>query len=456
MTLTYVQEIGRGARKKEIQGKAMTDFTEKDLKYVRMLYGISGIRQYQLKEMMRKIHQIFEEKQSRNFLVSVDTFAYLFEDRDLENKVKNGMMLIAKDLEMKYGFPVLIARPKMLFTKNYINVPVSIEEEFMKRFGEFISNIPPDEPRTISALNKSRSGDVIVYNTGKIVEMDMASLWEKKFSDLTFAEFKRSFFEGELFEFENGENVAPRIHLLIHYNENPEKTLEKVKEYSLGLAKTFRILKEAGGFFLKPKFREVFRKQVQLEKMSNEMLNVLLDIFVTQPSQNIGFKQQINPLKFVQERRKEGSMENEYRIINNNFNQLRSYYFQNVANSFPNFKDKTFSTYIAVKKGKRRNQLLDTAIFLELFGLASYELAGGKNTEIFVRVNDSKKLRYLSREAYQNSILLDIKKRQDTSQIILGSFMLKEFSTEERWEIIEDYFLGREEGLFRKLGFISE
>lgn len=65
----YVQEIGRAARKKSIKGIAMTDFTDKDLKYIRMLNGLSNIRHYQLKEMIRKLYQIHKDKKSRNFLV---------------------------------------------------------------------------------------------------------------------------------------------------------------------------------------------------------------------------------------------------------------------------------------------------------------------------------------------------------------------------------------------------
>lgn len=44
-------------------------------------------------------------------------------------------MLISKDLEEMYKFPVINIRLKSMFTKNYINLPISIEEEFTSKFG---------------------------------------------------------------------------------------------------------------------------------------------------------------------------------------------------------------------------------------------------------------------------------------------------------------------------------
>lgn len=64
----YVQEIGRVARDETIQGYAVTDFTVNDLKYIRMLNSLSAIRQYQLKEVLRKLYSIYKEKKEFTYI----------------------------------------------------------------------------------------------------------------------------------------------------------------------------------------------------------------------------------------------------------------------------------------------------------------------------------------------------------------------------------------------------
>ena len=134
----YVQEIGRVARDPKIIGHAITDYTSNDLKYVRMLYGMSGMKQYQLKEMIRKLYFLYREKRNRNMLISPEVFSYLFNDDDIENRVKSGLLLISKDFEQKYTFNVINVRPKSMFTKNYVCVPYEIENVF-KEYGRLQS-----------------------------------------------------------------------------------------------------------------------------------------------------------------------------------------------------------------------------------------------------------------------------------------------------------------------------
>ena len=64
----YVQEIGRAARNPDIQGYAHIDYFSSDLRYVRTLNGISEMRQYQLREMLKKICAIYNAKKRRNLL----------------------------------------------------------------------------------------------------------------------------------------------------------------------------------------------------------------------------------------------------------------------------------------------------------------------------------------------------------------------------------------------------
>lgn len=419
-----------------------------------MLYGLSNIRHYQLKEMIRKLYQIHKEKNSRNFLVSTEAFSYLFNEKEIENKVKNGLLLISKDLEETYKFPVINIRPKSLFTKNFVNVPPNIEEEFIKKFGSYSNKVDKVTSRVIPSTN-NKNGDITVYNTGSIYEMNMAVLWEKSFNHLTFAQFKRSFFEGELFKFENDEKISARINLILHYNGEFEILSNQLKEYIKIVSRIFSKFKNRGEVFTKAQFREAFITKFDSVIKNKDLPNVLLDMFVADVSQNSGFNQNSNQLKFIQERKAHNRDEMVYRVMNSNFTMLTSYLSRHIAQSKPNVSKSTFSTYIAVNKGKRQPDILYLAVFLELFGLASYEIIGGKNTEIFIRMNDPSKLRRLSQSNYKNGILSNIERRRNRSHKVLTGFMKANFDDQERWDLIEDYFLGRDEKVFQLLG-ISE
>ena len=64
----YVQEVGRAARDNSIVGLAHMDFFSSDMRYVKSLNGISEMKQYQLREMLKKLYSIYSVKNHRNLL----------------------------------------------------------------------------------------------------------------------------------------------------------------------------------------------------------------------------------------------------------------------------------------------------------------------------------------------------------------------------------------------------
>lgn len=182
----YVQEVGRAARDNSIVGLAHMDFFSSDMRYVKSLNGISEMKQYQLREMLKKLYSIYSVKNHRNLLVAPDSFAYLFEDSDLENRTKSGFILLAKDLKNKYGIPILIVRPKAMLTKNYVNVPPEIEQEFLAAFGNYATPLGFVSDRVEASRNPSRGSDIRIRNHGKIYSVQMGELWENHFANYYF------------------------------------------------------------------------------------------------------------------------------------------------------------------------------------------------------------------------------------------------------------------------------
>ena len=117
----YVQEIGRAARRSDIQGIAAIDFMANDFKFINMLFGMSSIKQYEIKAVLKKLNQIYQNKRQQNFLVTPNDFSYIFSSEskagsdESERKLKTVLLMLEKDLTSQFGFPVLISRPKSLF-----------------------------------------------------------------------------------------------------------------------------------------------------------------------------------------------------------------------------------------------------------------------------------------------------------------------------------------------------
>ena len=445
----YVQEIGRAAREEGSQGCASADFLGSDIHYVRTLYGISEMKQYQLNEMIRKLYGIYRERGSRNFLVSPEAFSYMFKERELDNKVKNGLLLISKDLEAVYGVPVITIRPKTMFTKNYVNVPLPVEDEFSRRYGDFAHKLDDHTKRILPSRNKRYESDTTVINSGHVYELDMAGIWKNFFQNMSSAQFRSQFFSGELFRFASGERLTPRIHIRARYSMEYQKMLDQLKESATILANIFRAYKTKGETFTADDFKADLKREYGGKFTKLDFAGMLLNMFIADLSQNTGFRANRDRLKFISAR-KAPSGEFVYRIMNTGYLTMPNYFVQLAMQCAPS-SGNTFQAYIPFGRNGKCPERVKLLAMLELFGLATYQVEGGQDMEIFVRVNDPGKLEKLTEEKYTNRLLTNIRKRHQTSQEIMKRFMEKDLTTEQRWDVIENYFLGRENTVAKML-----
>ena len=205
----YVQEIGRAARDKDIQGKAVTFFNDDDMQYSKILFGLSSIKPYQIKWVLRKILKIYDnEGKKQNILANSDDFSHIFGDSndnkngEIDNKIQSCLMMIEKDFISKRGFPVVIARPKRLFGIVFAKIPRSIESVFIRKYSDFITlEIESTEESVITTTDKFGRSTTITTPGGEdsIYKISLDSLWESKFRKENFASIKRAFFNQELF-----------------------------------------------------------------------------------------------------------------------------------------------------------------------------------------------------------------------------------------------------------------
>lgn len=441
----YVQEVGRAARNADIHGIAHIDYFPSDLRYVRSLNGISEMRQYQLREMLKKICSIQKAKKRRNLLISAETFEYLFKEKDVENRTKSGLMLISKDLSSKYTFPVLIVQPKVMLSRNYINVPLEIEAEFLKRYGPYCKFQQNVVMRSVPSQNY-RESDVIVYSTGKTFLVDMAEIWENCYPDRSFGMFKKEFFQQEFCMGNKTYTISPRVRVEVRYAEPFETVSHRAETILNAICNIFEKFRHGEiKQFTQKQFETALTEELNEKVIAHDKISMLLDIFTESVNENAVYSQSRNRVRVLRSRKMPGIDETGYFVSSASYAHLANFFTRQIQQCSVNTQENSFVRFYPLNQNKQL-EIMPVLRFLELMDLATYEIRGGEKAEVFIRVNDPQKIEDLVTSGkYTNSVLQNIQKRHRNNEKLLAAFFAADMSDDERWELIEQYFLGNEE-----------
>lgn len=433
----YIQEIGRVARKKTIKGKAIVDFSKKDLKFTRILYGLSSVKLFQLKFIIEKIYDIYAKKKKQNLLFSVEDFQYIFStSSDYESKVKSALLLIENDLYYKHGYYVILVRPKSLYTTVYAEIPSIIEEEFLNKYGDYCKLI--SRPR-LNNNYEIHLGDITIRNSVSdsnyyIIELD--KLWEKYFYEDSFPNIKRKFFNQELFQEFNDDNPLPLYKLEATLNSDTDTALEKLEFFWRKLCAAFQVL--TGHYFTEAEFEQTLAQVIPDDILRKRICDLILTIYSTRILSGRGNNQFTNNDSFLQMRTENNIPY--YRVMNARYYSVAKQVKRKFLEMY--YYGPNFEKYLVPDTNKTSNYL-KILQQLETFKICTYEFSGGILPRIFVRINDPYIIRQMINDKkYENLILKDINKRHESSMKIMEYFFTENLNDVQRWDFIENYFLG--------------
>lgn len=443
----YIQEIGRGARRHDVSAVASIDFFPTDARYYAQLYGMSALSAKQLREIMKKLYATYSSSHPRrqNFLISPESFSYLFgEGSDAVNKTKQALMMISKDLERKYGFPVVIVKSKPSYTKNYVCIPNSILDATMSKYGSYMKKVYVNRGKTLALKGGNKfSSEITVSDVGPIFEVNMAKLWEDHFSDMTFASFKWQMFNGGLFEFGHGQRPSPRQCLEIKYEGDFETVVTKFNLYLQAIESVFFKYKSEGSEFTARQFQKEVNEKLEGDESFTEFTEQVLAAFCIRPSEakNKGAK---SAIRVLSKKSSPNNPEARYQVVDKAFISIAKRFSKEIRQCRPKEGTNSFVAYLSKSRGTREE--FDLATLLELFGLATYEARGGDDAEIFIRLNDPSKVQALANDPrYRNDELARLNDRHRNSRSIITNFFLKEMDDTTRWDMVEAYFLGNDD-----------
>lgn len=435
----YVQEIGRCARDKNIVGVAEIDFNRGDLKFSKILRSISGVKQWQMKLVMEKLFELYKlNNYKSSFLCSIESFSHIFteKEQELEKKVKQALLFLEKDLYAKYTFPVVIARPKVFFSSLYVVIRRENEKDILTEKNKKYFEKILDQAQNIRHIKeydfKGNEIPSVKYDTGDIYEFKIAKYWEENYADMSYPLFIRDFFMGKIF---NEDYISNRIKLKVEIKDTPQKTFAEVEYY---LEAIFKALTQMTGYFTKEELEE---KLAEILMSNNKIfIKKLTNIILTYSFKASGNTYVDNGDKFLRVKKDLETTEEKFILVRGNFSKYKSKIIRGFCDMFDrNGEENTFIRYI-VKDSK----IVEVATLLQTLELGSFEVSGGNTPKIFIRLNDPAKLEYLSKsKQYSNSILSNIEKVGKKSDKILEEFFTRQMTDEERWDYIENYFLGR-------------
>jgi len=414
----YVQEIGRVARKTEIQGYATLNYSTQDQRFSKILHGMSALRQYQLREVLRKIYKTFlKNNKSRNLLLSVDDFGYIFENAfDLDQKVLTALMMIEKDYLAKHRFNVLIARPKKLFAKVYAR----LTNEGLTRMNLHYQN-------TFQVISNPNNGN-------NIIELDLDKIWYKHFSNKSFPVMKHEFYLGKLFQ-QHDIELFPQIKMSVERTDSFANIYQSLYNFFTNVQNIFASF---SGYFNQNQFQEHLNTFISDKKKSEKISKFILSSY----SGRLLSPGVIENDAFLQLKKTIDGFE--YRVYNTRYLENFALLLKRLSNLFGNNESHIVNKYVANKEINAVNYIR-LGYFLEMLELGTFEMKGGENPMVFVRINDPYRIEKDSNSlSYRNTLLQKTIEKHSISNQIFDHFFLRNFTNDERWNFIEDFFLGSE------------
>ena len=431
----YVQEIGRAARKKSMSGYAITDFYYNDLTFMKVLFGMSQIKQYQVKKVLEGIYETHKNKNyAKSFLISPESFTYIFggDDSSCINQLKTCLLMLEKDFYDKYNYKVLISRPQGVFTKAYVVINRDkLQTVLNSKFGSCFTYIQKGR-----YLEPQKDGSLL-SDIGDVYSIDLKKIWENFYPNISFPQFKYWYFNPQAAAHNNIE-IMPEIRE--HIAPRQKVTVEATKDYLL--CDVRNMILEDFEFIANVLYENYRNKYFTIDDFS-KLLSERYGMAKARIISNALFDLVDPNGTCVKHRTNESTGRTQYSLANGNFKEYmrKSITKSKVISNFSGVQGANYSSYMGLANDEWSSLSLK---LLSVFGYITYEIVGGEEPEIFIRLNDPNKVRGIVMGSiyYSNDYVTKARQKHNRDVEILSRFFTELNTDEERWEYIENYFLG--------------
>lgn len=434
----YIQEIGRAARRKDMTGNAITDFYKEDFRYVNQLYGMSSIKNYQVVAVLRKIYELYGKYKKRNFLVAPDEFSYIFADQkpdEIDAKLKTTLLIIKKDFESNssLNYIPLIFKPRSMFTKGFFTIHDSFIDTLNSlQLMQYFEKV--NLPRVIKSLE--RGSVITTKQAGDTYRLDFKALWESKYKDMSFGMFKRQFFDNKLqgFSFKVGEMLLPRTIIEV---DGGSVRIGDILNYLLvfldSLQVVFDDFRQDGKYFGVEKLSSAILEKTTIKKKS---IADMLSTSVIEMLKRVDTKSLSNTYGFASY----NSVTNKYVIRNNSYERNIQMLKRSARSMLSNVDDTRTVRYC---QNRVDSHEIIIAQMIEILEIAEGKISSGSSPEFFIRVNSPYAIeKVINNGNYKSRTVGLVAERHFESAKLMEYFFRVLKSDSDRWNFIEQYFLG--------------
>ncbi|NME83766.1 DEAD/DEAH box helicase [Clostridium sp. SM-530-WT-3G] len=429
----YVQEIGRAARRSDLQGEAYYRFMSNDFKHINKLHGLSILKEYQLIEVIKKVYELHLSnvasqkkgnkitKKRNEMLVDAESFSHIFEnpfmnEDDGINKVKTAMLLIQKDFERKFSFSPFHVRPIPMFETGFFKISPVIQREIVKEYGEILSVI--DEKMNICSLN-------------------LKKIWEHRFNyKYSFPQFKYLIYtKSSDLQFKFINDIYSALIVDLEFEKNFYNIYERYME---GIRNFINQAVRKEEYYSVDDISKELQNSLKVNKYKaksiTETLISSMSVYIRDISKSTQAKAfTVKPLK-------NGDVK--YKFLNGT-----SGFFRWIEKIFKIVSENSVDNKMyLVNEGNQSSfkEIIMGLGILETLDILVFKVLGGKNSQIYIYVNQTKTLKEIIDQPwrYHNKLLEMVSERHLVSVEMLTYIYEGKFTSDEIWNLIEDYFLG--------------
>lgn len=426
----YVQEIGRAARREDLRGEALYYYNPRDFKHINRLHGMSTIQKYQLIKVIEKVDELYHQNMQRGnrrdftkkrnaMLLDAENFTYIFgtpvsdEDSNV-NKVKTALLMIQKDFESKFGFSPITVRPIPMFSVGFFAIEPTIQRRLQRHYHDSVKEIDSNK---------------------HICRVLLSTIWDKDYKTLSFPKFNYLLYtkDQESLDFVTKYPMSPALCVMVTFSDDYSSDFRNIWSSLKGFIGQKVI---SGEHTAVSEIVDALSNSCRLSKYKAQTICEV--VIASMDSYRKNFARTATPI-VLERTTNDGKTKYQFNVAVNS-------YFQWVESGLRKIETETNEghLYIINDSGKQAKEYSVILGILESMGILTFEMIGGANSQLYIYINQIQALKNILNAPYNyhNRLLETVAERHLISVKMLTYLYEGDFTNEDRWNLLEDYFLG--------------
>ncbi|MDE6213077.1 MAG: hypothetical protein K2M70_06335, partial [Lachnospiraceae bacterium] len=384
---------------------------------------------YQLIKVIEKIDELYQQsmrggrrrdltKKRNTMLLDAENFSYIFgspisdEDSNI-NKVKTALLLIQKDFEAKIGFSPINVRPIPMFSVGFFEIEPKVQAKLSERY-----------PNTVEEIDAGKH----------ICRVFLSTIWNKDYKSVSFPKFKFMLYsKNQKLELVNEYPMTSALCVSVVFDNDYASVFknawDSIKKF------VFKKVQSAEHTAVS-EIVEVLALDCKINKYKAQAICEV--VIASMDAYRRNFAKSSSPIA-LEKTTTGGKTKYQFNVAVNS-------YFAWVEKGFGKVERETKDgkLYLINDNGNRTKEYSIILGILEAMGCLTFEMLGGANSQLYIYINQIQALKNILNAPYRyNNRLLDTVAERHLISVKMLTYLYEgEFSNEEMWNLLEDYFLG--------------